>query len=218
MSSDTPITVALVEDQRGLRDSMQDIFARVPDIRCVAACSNAEQALAELPALAPKVVFMDINLPRMDGVACVKELSPRMPDTLFIMLTVQDNTSAVFNSLAAGACGYLRKPVTATQLAEAVKEVVSGGSPMSAPIARLVVRAFKNTPPVETRAQSAPPAVNLTPREQEVLDLLVEGYDYKTIADKMKVSIHTVHFHIQHTYRKLQVRSRGEAVAKVRNL
>ncbi|MCU0792606.1 MAG: response regulator transcription factor [Opitutaceae bacterium] len=217
MTSENPITVALVEDQRGLRDSLQDIFARVPGIRCVAAYANAEQAIAGLPSLAPRVVLMDINLPGLDGVACVKELSPRLPDTLFIMLTVQDNTSAVFNSLAAGACGYLRKPVTAAQLEEAVREVVAGGSPMSAPIARLVVRAFKNTPPAETKAQP-PQNLNLTPREQEVLDLLVAGFDYKTIADKMKVSIHTVHFHIQHTYRKLQVRSRGEAVAKVRGL
>jgi DNA-binding NarL/FixJ family response regulator len=161
-----PITVALVEDQSGLRDSLQEIFSVVPGLTCIAACANAEQALVQLPPLAPTVVFMDINLPGMDGVSCVRELAPKLPDTFFIMLTALDNTEAVFNSLAAGACGYLHKPVTTTKLAEAVHEVVAGGSPMSAKIARIVVQAFNKPAPTETTLL---PTAKITELEQAVL-------------------------------------------------
>ncbi|TAE77798.1 MAG: DNA-binding response regulator [Verrucomicrobia bacterium] len=207
-----PIRVALVEDQSGLRDSLHEILATSEGIVCVAACANAEQAMAELPALDPRVVFMDINLPGMDGVGCVRELSKILPDTLFVMLTVYDNTDAVFSSLEVGACGYLQKPVKADDLVAAARDVISGGSPMSAKIARLVVQAFKKTAPVEVPRGDE---YELTTREQEVLNLLVKGFLYKEIAEQLAVSGHTVHFHIRHIYQKLQVRSRAQAVAKV---
>lgn len=211
--STKPICVALVEDQGGLRDSLHEILSTTKGIHCVAACANAEQALAELPTLEPRVVFMDINLPGMDGVTCVRELSKLLPDALFVMLTVYDNTDAVFSSLEAGACGYLQKPVRADELIAAAREVIDGGSPMSAKIARLVVQAFKKPAPAE-----GPKAgdFELTTREQEVLDLLVKGFLYKEIAVQLAVSGHTVHFHIRHIYQKLQVRSRAQAVAKVK--
>jgi DNA-binding NarL/FixJ family response regulator len=155
---------------------------------------------------------MDINLPGMDGIAGVSELSKLLPDTFFIMLTVRDNTDAVFNSMAAGACGYLHKPVTGAKLAEAAHEVVAGGSPMSAKIARLVVQAFKKPAPAEVKKS---PAEALTTREQDVLDQLMGGYSYKDVAANLAISPHTVHFHIRTIYKKLQVRSRAEAVAKV---
>jgi DNA-binding NarL/FixJ family response regulator len=207
-----PIRVALVEDQGGLRDSLQEILSTTDGIDCVAACANAEQALADLPKLKPEVVFMDINLPGMDGVSCVRELSKLLPDALFVMLTVYDNTDAVFNSLEAGACGYLQKPIKAGELIAAARDVVAGGSPMSAKIARLVVQAFKKPAPSEGQKTAE---FELTSREQEVLDLLVKGFLYKEIADHLAVSGHTVHFHIRHIYQKLQVRSRAQAVAKV---
>lgn len=211
-ASTEPIRVALVEDQGGLRDSLHEILSTTEGIHCVAACANAEQALADLPALEPRVVFMDINLPGMDGVSCVRDLSKLLPHALFVMLTVYDNTDAVFSSLEAGACGYLQKPVRASELIAAAHDVVAGGSPMSAKIARLVVQAFKKPAPAE-----APKATEfeLTTREQEVLDLLVKGFLYKEIADQLSVSGHTVHFHIRHIYQKLQVRSRAQAVARV---
>lgn len=214
-SSTETIRVALVEDQGGLRDSLREILSTSPGVDCVAACANAEQALIELPGLAPQVVFMDINLPGMDGVTCVRELSARMPQTLFVMLTVYDNTDAVFSSLESGACGYLQKPVRAKELVAAAREVIAGGSPMSAKIARLVVQAFHKSPPSEV---AKAPDFQLTEREQEVLDLLVKGHLYKEIADHLAVSSHTVHFHIRHIYQKLQVRSRAQAVAKVTGL
>ncbi len=206
------IRVALVEDQPGLRESLKEALSSAEGVQCVAACANGEEALASLPALAPEVVFMDINLPGMDGVACVRELTRLLPGASCVMLTVYDNTEAVFNSLQAGACGYLQKPVKARDLVAAAREVVAGGSPMTAKIARLVVQAFRRpaspTTPGEKEAE-------LTAREQAVLDQLVAGYAYKEIGDKLQVSDHTVHFHIRNIYRKLQVRSRAQAVAKV---
>lgn len=209
-----PIRVAIVEDQGGLRDSLREILSGSDGIVCVAACANAEQALAELPSAGPQVVFMDINLPGMDGVACVRELGKLLPQALFVMLTVFDNTDAVFSSLEAGACGYLQKPVRAKDLIAAARDVMDGGSPMSAKIARLVVQAFKRPVPAEVTKESE---VDLTIREQEVLNLLVKGFLYKEIAAHLQVSGHTVHFHIRHIYSKLQVRSRAQAVAKVMN-
>lgn len=207
-----PIRIALVEDQRQLRDSLREILDTSPGVECVAACANAEQAIHELPGIAPQVVFMDINLPVMDGVSCVRELSPVMPKTLFVMLTAYDNTDMVFGSLEAGSCGYLHKPVRADELIAAAHEVLAGGSPMSAKIARLVVQAFKKPAPVAVPADTA---MELTSRERGVLDLLVEGFLYKEIAEKLEISGHTVHFHIRNIYQKLQVRSRAQAVAKV---
>jgi DNA-binding NarL/FixJ family response regulator len=211
-ASSEPMRVALVEDQGGLRDSLQEILSTTKGIDCVAACANSEQALAKLPELEPRVVFMDINLPGMDGVTCVRELSKLLPEALFVMLTVYDNTDAVFSSLEAGACGYLQKPVKADELVAAARDVMAGGSPMSAKIARLVVQAFKKPAPAEDPKATE---FELTTREREVLDLLVKGFLYKEIADQLAVSGHTVHFHIRHIYQKLQVRSRAQAVAKV---
>lgn len=207
-----PIRVALVEDQAGLRESLQEALSNSEEVRCLAAFANAQEALAKLPALAPDVVFMDINLPGMDGVSCVRELAKLLPDTLCVMLTVYDNTEAVFNSLQAGACGYLQKPVKARDLIAAAREVVAGGSPMTAKIARLVVQAFRKpaSAPVLTETEA-----ELTSREQAVLDQLVAGFSYKEIGEKLQVSDHTVHFHIRNIYKKLQVQSRAQAVAKV---
>ena len=207
-----PIRVALVEDQAGLRGSLQEALSNSEEVRCVAAFANAQEALAKLPSLAPDVVFMDINLPGMDGVSCVRELAKLLPDTLCVMLTVYDNTEAVFNSLQAGACGYLQKPVKARDLIAAAREVMAGGSPMTAKIARLIVQAFRKpaSAPVLTETEA-----ELTSREQAVLDQLVAGYSYKEIGEKLQVSDHTVHFHIRNIYKKLQVRSRAQAVAKV---
>ncbi len=207
-----PIRVALVEDQAGLCESLQEALSNSEGVRCVAASANAQEALAKLPPLAPDVVFMDINLPGMDGVSCVRELAKLLPDTLCVMLTVYDNTEAVFNSLQAGACGYLQKPVKARELIAAAREVVAGGSPMTAKIARLVVQAFRK--PIVSPAANEKEA-ELTAREQAVLDQLVAGFSYKEIGEKLQVSDHTVHFHIRNIYRKLQVRSRAQAVAKV---
>lgn len=207
-----PIRVALVEDQGGLRESLRKALAGEPDITCVAACGNAEQALEELPAVQPQVVLMDINLPGMSGVECVRHLVDRIPGVLVVMLTVYDNAEAIFDSLKASACGYLHKPVRGRDLVAAIREVAAGGSPMSAKIARMVVQAFS----APAAASPTRPHVALTDREQAVLDLIVEGFPYKEIAHRLGLSVYTVNFHIRNIYGKLHVHSRAEAMAKLR--
>ena len=212
-SSAESIHVALVEDQGGLRASLKEALTGVPGITCVATCANAEQALEELPLLRPQVVLMDINLPGMSGVECVRQLVQRVPGVLVVMLTAYDNAEAIFNSLQSGACGYLHKPVRGKELIAAIREVAAGGSPMSARIARMVVQTFSKPTPVPPAAQPQPA---LTDREQAVLDLVLEGFLYKQIADQLDLSVYTVNFHIRNIYGKLHVHSRAEAVAKLR--
>lgn len=212
MSAKKPPTitrVAVVEDSADLRGSLAAILDSTDGMACVAVCASGEEALAALPPVKPDVVFMDINLPGISGVECVRRFAELLPQTLIVMLTIRSNIDAVFDSLQAGACGYLHKPVHADALVASVREVVAGGSPMSAAIARKVVQSFRTRPAV-------PAALPLTDRERTVLEYLSQGYLYKEIAEEMKVSWHTVHNHIRHIYEKLQVRSRAQAVAKFR--
>jgi DNA-binding NarL/FixJ family response regulator len=151
---------------------------------------------------------MDINLPGMNGVECVRLLKQKLPDTQVIMLTVYEDTENIFNALAAGATGYLLKRTSSAELLAAIKEVVEGGSPMTAHIARKVVQSFQKPVPAPS------PTEELTPREKEVLDYLAQGFLYKEIADKIGISYETVRTHIRRIYEKLQVRTRTQAVAK----
>ena len=207
------IRVALVEDQSGLRESLEKTLSSAQGIVLVGAFSDAEQALREIPEKKPQVVIMDINLPGMSGVDCVRHLLEIIPSVMIIMLTVYDNTDAIFNSLKSGACGYLQKPVRGSELVAAIREVVAGGSPMSAKVARMVVQAFYSPSPA---APPLEPEATLTNRERVVLDLILEGYAYKHISDQMNLSVYTVNFHIRNIYGKLQVHSRAEAMAKMR--
>ncbi len=202
------MNVALVEDNDQLRGTLARVLNRAPDCRCVGQFATAEAALAELPALRPDVVLMDINLPGMNGVECVRRLKQLLPETQVVMLTAYEDTDNIFNALAAGATGYLLKRTTSAELVAALREVMAGGSPMSAHIARKVVQSFQKPAP------AAPPTENLSPREQEVLDLLAQGLIYKEIAERLGVSYETVHTHIRRIYEKLQVRTRTEAVAR----
>ena len=150
---------------------------------------------------------MDINLPGLSGVECVRQLKPVLPATQIIMLTVYQNTKHVFDALAAGATGYLLKQTPPTELLAAIKDVQSGGSPMSSHIARKIVQSFQKPAPAANDAE------HLSPREAQVLDLLAKGFLYKEIADQLNLTYATVHTHIRHIYEKLHVRSRTEAVA-----
>lgn len=222
MSKPAIITVAIVEDQSELRDSLREVLDASPALHCVAACANGEEAVRDLPELRPQVVFMDINLPGMDGVECVKQLVALMPEVMVVMLTAYDNTDAIFRSLEAGACGYLHKPATGRELVAAAKDVVSGASPMSGKIARLVIQAFKKPlpaplPAIPAEAVPSTAEAELTAREREVLHLLLDGLLYKEIAETMGVSSHTVNFHIQKIYQKLHCRSRAQVVARFLN-
>jgi len=204
------IAVSIVEDDPGVRSSLVKLINSSPGYRCVSHHSSAENALDEIPKLKPDVALMDINLPGINGVECVRKLKPMLPRTQVIMLTVYQNTDHIFKALAAGATGYLLKQTPPAELLAAIRDVNAGGSPMSGHIARKIVQSFQDTSSAAARAEAG----SLSPREAEVLDLLAKGFLYKEIADHMKISYATVHTHIRHVYEKLHVRSRTEAVAK----
>ena len=202
------ITVSIVDDEADLRKHIAGYLAAAGNIRCISTYASAAEALEHLPHDKPDVVLMDINLGGMDGVECVRQLTPLMPESQVLMLTVFEDTEQIFRALAAGADGYLLKRLSPKKLLEAIEEVRNGGSPMSAPIARKVVQSFKAVP---ARGDES---VDLSPRERSVLDGLAEGLAYKQIADQLGVSIHTVRTYIRRIYEKLHVCTRTEAVAK----
>lgn len=202
------IGVSIVEDNNQVRTTLARLIARAEGFRCVSQHANAEAALEALPGEQPDVILMDINLPGMNGVECVRRLKPLLPKTQILMLTVYEDTENIFNALAAGATGYLLKRTSRAELLDAIRDVQQGGSPMTTHIARKVVQSFQRS------GASPHPAENLSPREQEVLDCLSRGFLYKEIADKLGISYETVHTYIRRIYEKLQVRTRTEAVAK----
>ena len=202
------ITVSIVEDNDKLRGTLARVINRADGFRCVSDYANAEDALKDLPQARPEVVLMDINLPGMNGVECVRQLKQLLPQTQVMMLTVYEDTENIFNALTAGASGYMLKRTSTKELLEAIQEVLRGGSPMTMHIARKVVLSFQKT------AATAQATENLSEREQQVLDLLSQGLMYKEIADKLAISYETVHTYIRRIYEKLQVRTRTEAVAK----
>ncbi len=203
-----PITVSIVEDNEQLRNTLARVIGRAEGFRCLSHYGDAESALEGLPKDKPEVVLMDINLPGMNGVECVRRLRQVCPSLQVVMLTVYEDTDNIFNALAAGAAGYLLKRTKSIELLEAIREVHRGGSPMTTHIARKVTQSFQRAGP------SSQPTENLSEREQEVLDCLSQGFLYKEIADKLGISYETVHTYIRRIYEKLQVRTRTEAVAK----
>lgn len=180
----------------------------MPGLKCLSSYPSAKDALAGLPGEKPDVILMDINLGGVSGIECVRQLKPKLPHSQVIMLTVFEDTQKIFTALTAGASGYLLKRMPLSKLSEAIHEVMAGGSPMSAPIAREVVRLLQKIPtPGDATA-------HLSPREREVLESLAAGRTYKHIANEMGVTIHTVRSYIRRIYEKLHVQSRTEAVAK----
>jgi DNA-binding NarL/FixJ family response regulator len=202
------ITVSIVEDNDQLRGTLARVLGRAEGFQCLGQHATAEAALEALPKERPNVVLMDINLPGMSGVECVRQLKQLLPETQVMMLTAYEDTENIFNSLAAGASGYMLKRTKTAELLEAIHEVSKGGSPMTTHIARKVVQSFQKP------AASPNPAEDLSPREKEVLDCLAQGFLYKEIAEKLGISYETVHTYIRRIYEKLQVRTRTEAVAK----
>ena len=202
------ITVSIVEDSDQLRGTLARLLNRTEGFKCLSQHPNAEAALAALPRERPQVVLMDINLPGINGVECVRQLKAAAPEILVVMLTAYEDTENIFNALAAGAAGYLLKRAPRAELFEAIREVCRGGSPMTTHIARKVVQSFQKAGPSPQATE------NLSPREQEVLDCLSQGFLYKEIAEKLNISYETVHTYVRRIYEKLQVRTRTEAVAK----
>ena len=202
------IRIAIVEDDKTVREGLQMLLNGSPGFACVAAYANGEDAVSGIPQAGPDVVLMDINLPGMNGIECILALKEQELPGQFIVLTVFEDADAIFRSLSAGATGYLLKQTPPAKLLEAIQDVHRGGSPMSGEIARKVVQSFQHPVPASDAANS------LTKREEEILNYLVKGYFYKEIAGLLFISTETVRTHIRNIYEKLHVRTRTEAILK----
>lgn len=205
------VRLALVEDVAEMRESWRQLINGLPGFRCVCTCSTGREALRVLPAEAPDVIVMDIQMPGMTGIECTLRLKELLPKTPILILTVSADTQTVFRALEAGADGYLLKRSRPDQLQTAIQEVLEGGAPMTSEIARRVVASFRE------RATKRGDTARLTPREEEVLGYLSKGFANKEIAVKMSVSYETVRDHLRNIYEKLHVHSRTEAVARFLN-
>src|SRR5205807_6117748 len=204
------VRVCVVEDDNLVREQLVDQIKRASGFTCVGNYRSAESALEEIPRHKPGVVLMDINLPKMSGIDCVRQLKGQLAATNYVMLTVYEDADLIFKSLLAGAVGYLLKGRTGSgsQVLEAVQDAARGGSPLNSLIARKIVQYFHHQP---SRPGAEQP---LSAREREVLELLSKGLPYKEIADLLAVNIETVRKHCHNIYEKLQVSSRTEAVVK----
>ncbi|MDP3683162.1 MAG: response regulator transcription factor [Ignavibacteria bacterium] len=205
------ITVAIVEDNLEVSQSLELLLNSTDEFVCVGTCANSTIALNTLPDLNPNVILMDINLPDESGIECIKKLKPQLKNSQIVMLTMYEDSEKVFEALASGAIGYLLKRTTKEKLLAAIKEAFEGGSPMSMQIARMVVKSFANVPK-KNEVKAA-----LTEREWEILEHLAKGKRYKEIAASLFIGVETVRSHLRNIYEKLQVRSSTEAVLKYLN-
>jgi len=202
------ISLSIVEDLDEVREGLKQFISLNPEFKVLDTFKTAEEALYDIPRLQPDIVIMDINLPGMNGIECIREIKTKVPRTQFMMFTVYENDEKVFEALKAGASGYLLKNTGLVQLIEALQELHKGGSPMSANIARKLVTVFRE------KESSEIPVESLSKRETEILQLLSKGLLYKEIADQLSISVSTVRQHIHKIYEKLHVQNRTEAINK----
>jgi len=203
-----PIKVSIVEDSDRVRESLATLIDGARGFRCVGAHRSAETALKLIPTERPNVVLMDIHLPRMSGIECVRKLKAAEAELLVLMLTAYEDDDLIFQALKAGANGYLVKQTPPSEILTAIQEVHEGGAPMSSNIARKVIQSFHQAGSGESSTET------LSSREREILELVSKGYTNKEIADVLSIAFQTVHTHVRNIYGKLHVRSRTEAVAK----
>jgi DNA-binding NarL/FixJ family response regulator len=213
LSQQTPvlpaiIKAAIIEDRRDLREGLAVLINGTPGYQCVGSFRSMEEALPNIGRDLPHVALVDIGLPGMSGIDGIRKLHERFPDLRLLVLSVYDDDHRVFDALCAGACGYLLKHTTPVRLLESLKEAISGGAPMSPEVASRVLAIFREIRPPEHADYK------LTAHEKRLLRLLVDGHNFKAIAAQLDVTIHTVAFHMQRIYEKLQVHSKTEAVAK----
>ena len=213
MATKKNIRVMVVEDDAGVRHSLELLLQSTAGLECNGSAGTVSEALRVVPEAKPDVVLLDINLPDGSGIECAAAIKERLPNTQIIMITVYDDTEKVFQSLRAGASGYILKRATPKKILDAIHEVVAGGVPMSNEIARKVLNFFH-----QTASQAKAEEINLTPRETEVLTLLATGGSNKEIAARLSVTAEAVSFHLRHIYSKLHVRSRTEAALKYREM
>lgn len=210
------LKIAIVEDNEEISRMLARVLARDKGLTCVGICASGEAALQDLPKLQPQVAIMDLQLPGMSGIECTARLRQLMPDTQVLVFTVYRDDEQVFNALKAGASGYLLKRSSPDEIIEAIHDVHQGGAPMTGEIARKVVRSFTGPAPAPSSTETPKEAESehLTPRQEEILQLLARGYVTKEIANELGISFDTVRFHLKDIYAKLHVRSRTEAVLK----
>lgn len=206
------ISVVVVEDDVSIRGILKNWLEEADGFSCAGVFPDVETALPRIPQIKPDVAIVDINLPGLSGIECVRQLKARLPATQFVMLTVYEDSNHIFDALSAGATGYLVKTTSREALIAALKEVHAGGSPMSGNIARKVVQLLHQPKP------ALKPADELSKRENEVLALLAQGYLYKEIAEALGIRLDTVNTYIRRIYEKLHVHSRAQAVARFANL
>lgn len=203
-----PIKVAIIEDRQEIREGLATLIQFTENYSCVGRFHSMEEALQQIGAHTPDVALVDIGLPGMSGIEGIEILKSRYPQLLILVLTVYDDDERIFRAMCAGACGYLLKKTPPGRLLDSISEAVAGGAPMSPEVARRVVTLFRKfAPPKNVDYQ-------LTAHEIRLLKLLVEGYNFKTVAAKLGVSVNTIAFHMRNIYDKLQVHSKSEAVAK----
>jgi DNA-binding NarL/FixJ family response regulator len=205
------IRIVIVEDLEEVIEGLSAFIKQDDALQLITAFRTAEAAALELSLLKPDIVIMDINLPGMTGIECIRQVKKVTPEIQFMMFTVYENNDQVFEALKAGASGYLLKKTAPLQIMESIKELYEGGSPMSAAIARKLVSVFVD----QNKVTTAPEAAVLTPREKEVLELVAKGLLYKEIAEQLSISFHTVRQHIGKIYEKLHVQNKTEAINKV---
>ena len=203
------IHVAIIEDDDDIRESMREFISMTDDIVCTGAFPRAEDFIKQFRLMDVDVVLMDITLPGMTGIQCVSQLKPQRPEVQFLMCTSHGDAQRTFDSLCAGATGYILKNCSPSQLFDSIRDIHMGGSPMSAQIARLVVNSFPDKGKNQQLFES------FTTREQEILTALAKGYSYKEIAEILLISIETVRTYLRNIYEKLQVHSKVEALNKV---
>lgn len=203
------ISIAIVEDLDVVRNGLKDFISLSTDFLVLGSFKTGEEALQKLPEIRPDIVIMDINLPGMNGIECIRQVKDKSPGTQFMMFTVYENDDKVFEALKAGASGYLLKNTGLLHIAESVKELHEGGSPMSANIARKMVNLVRGDSDKKT-----PFLDLLSPREKEILQLLAKGLLYKEIAEQLNITTGTVRIHIHKIYEKLHVQNRTEAINK----
>jgi len=203
------IRVGIVEDIEEIRNAVAALLIWDKDFELVFTLNKAEDALETIPALQPDIVIMDINLPGITGIECIRRIKPDCPDTQFMIFTIYENDENIFTALEAGASGYLLKKSSMPQIADALKELYNGGSPMSALIARKLVQRYQK--PVKQNED----VEHLTNKEKEILTLLSQGLLYKEIAEKLSITPGTVKQHIHRMYEKLHVSNKTEAINKM---
>jgi DNA-binding NarL/FixJ family response regulator len=208
ISAPHPIRVGIIEDLPEVREGLMALIDGAAGFECSCGYRSMEEALARLSPGAVDVILTDLGLPGMSGAEGIRILRERAPDVPILALTIYDDRDDVFNALCAGASGYLLKNTPPERLLESVREVASGGAPMSPEVARKVIKLFREIrPPKHADYQ-------LTPHQIRLLKLLADGHNYKTAAVELGVTVDTIAFHLRHIYEKLQVHSKSEAVAK----